>query len=237
MVARRARSGGAGAVGFVSMLDDSDGGRLVLDRVARRRLFEAFIATIFAHESELTDLDRAIGDGDHGINLARGFKAVAAQLDALSAQPLGPALKELGKRLVMSVGGASGPLYGTLFMALGDALPADRPLTHEGFVAAAATAVAAVRSRGKSDTGQKTMLDVLVPVLDELRAGGSHTTQRLVQRAEEAAAATVPMRAQRGRAAFLGDRSIGHLDPGARSAQLLVTAACASVGAPAGGTP
>ncbi len=204
-------------------------GLLGWDAVARRRLIEALAATILDHQTELTDLDRAIGDGDHGINLARGFKAVLAQRDTLSELPLGPGLKELGKRLVMSVGGASGPLYGTLFMALGDALAGSQPLTRADFVRACEASVAAVSARGKAQAGQKTMLDVLVPVLDELRAGGPDLLRRLSERAAAAAAATVPLVAQRGRAAFLGERSAGHLDPGARSSQLLIDAACAGV--------
>jgi dihydroxyacetone kinase-like protein len=199
------------------------------DRAARRRLFEALVAAVDANVTELTDLDRAIGDGDHGINLGRGFKAVALQLDAWDELPLGAALKELGKRLVMSVGGASGPLYGTFFMALGDALMEDEPLSQRRVSDACATAVGAVRARGKSDAGQKTMLDVLLPVAAELGADGDQLLDRLVERAATAAAATIPLRAQRGRAAFLGERSMGHMDPGARSSQLLIAAACASL--------
>jgi dihydroxyacetone kinase-like protein len=202
---------------------------LPFDPAAQRRLFEALIAAVSANTTELTDLDRAIGDGDHGINLARGFKAVALQLDVLTALPIGPALKELGKRLVMTVGGASGPLYGTLFMALGDQLSGDAPLSRRRVGEACATAVTAVRARGRSDAGQKTMLDVLLPVADELTSGEDQILERLVERAARAADATIPMCAQRGRAAFLGERSIGHMDPGARSSQLLIAAACASL--------
>jgi dihydroxyacetone kinase-like protein len=202
---------------------------LHFDGAAQRRLFEALAAAVVANATELTDLDRAVGDGDHGINLARGFKAVAQQLDSLAELPPGPAFKELGKRLVMTVGGASGPLYGTLFMTLGDQLRADEPLLRGHVIDACRAAVAAVRARGKSDAGQKTMLDVLLPVAAELDAGGPDLFDRLIDRAASAAAATVPMRAQRGRAAYLGERSVGHLDPGARSSQLLIEAACASL--------
>jgi dihydroxyacetone kinase-like protein len=202
------------------------------DRAAARRLVEALVATVLTHATELTDLDRAIGDGDHGINLARGFKAVHAAADAWSALPLGAAFTDVGKRLVMNVGGASGPLYGTLFMALGERLAEGETLSRARVVDACEAAVAAVRARGKSGTGQKTMLDVLVPVQAELRAGGEHLLPRLAERAAAAAAATIPMRAQRGRAAFLGERSVGHMDPGARSSQLLIAAACASLAAP-----
>ena len=199
------------------------------DEKSTRRLFESLIATVALHATELTDLDRAIGDGDHGINLSRGFKAVALELDELAALPLGPALKAVGKRLVMSVGGASGPLFGTFFMTLGDGLTVAEPLSREDVTRACEAAVAAVRARGKSDVGQKTLLDVLVPVVADLRAAGDDVLLRLPAAAAEAAAATVPMRAARGRAAFLGERSVGHMDPGARSSELLITAACASL--------
>jgi dihydroxyacetone kinase-like protein len=202
---------------------------LHFDRAAQRRLFEALVAAVVVNATELTDLDRAIGDGDHGINLRRGFKAVAEQLDALTELPLGLALRELGKRLVMSVGGASGPLYGTLFMTLGDELRPDAQLSRRQIAAACTAAVAAVRARGKSDAGQKTMLDVLLPVAAELTASGSDLLDKLAERAASAAAATIPMRAQRGRAAYLGERSVGHMDPGARSSELLIAAACASL--------
>ena len=206
--------------------------RLAFDRAAQRRLFEALVEAVVANATELTDLDRAIGDGDHGINLSRGFKAVAQQMDALIELPLGPALKEVGKRLVMSVGGASGPLFGTLFMALGDRLAASEPLSRRIVVDACTAAVTAVKARGKSDAGQKTMLDVLLPVADELSAGEGDVLNRLADRAAHAAEATIPLRAQRGRAAFLGERSVGHMDPGARSSQLLIAAACASLREP-----
>lgn len=207
-------------------MPDTDG---VIDPALQRRLFEALVATVLANATELTDLDRAIGDGDHGINLTRGFKAVAQQMNDLAAMPFGPALKELGKRLVMTVGGASGPLYGTLFMTLGEQFTTNAALTHARIADACDAAVAAVRARGKSDTGQKTLLDVLVPVQAELRAGGDGLLDRLAERAGTAAAATIPMLAQRGRASFLGERSIGHMDPGARSSHLLIAAACASL--------
>jgi dihydroxyacetone kinase-like protein len=122
----------------------------------------------------------------------------------------------------MKVGGASGPLYGTLFMSLGKSL-ADE-VTHEQVADAFAAAIEAVKARGKSDVGQKTMLDVLFPVLGVLREGGTGLPLRLKATAREAAEKTIPMRAIRGRASFLGERSIGHMDPGARSSELIVDA-------------
>jgi len=190
---------------------------MTIDSTVIRKLVKATAERIVAHADELTALDQAIGDGDHGINMKRGFEAILADVDKISALPLPQALQAAGTILVMRVGGASGPLFGTLFMALGKALP-DVPSRADAAQAFAA-AIAAVQVRGKSEPGQKTMLDVLVPVQCAL-AGD----RPLRDAAAEAAAATVPMKASRGRASFLGDRSIGHMDPGARSSQILIGA-------------
>jgi phosphoenolpyruvate---glycerone phosphotransferase subunit DhaL len=195
---------------------------MMVDRQARKLLFETVAQRVIASADELTDLDRAIGDGDHGINMRRGFEAVLATADELSARNLGESLKGVGTTLVMKVGGASGPLYGTLFMALGKSL-ADE-VTREQAADAFAAAIDAVKARGKSDVGQKTMLDVLFPVLGVLREGGDGMAARLKATARAAAEKTIPMRAIRGRASFLGERSIGHMDPGARSSALIVDA-------------
>ncbi|MGQ9368923.1 dihydroxyacetone kinase subunit DhaL [Azospirillum sp. ST 5-10] len=192
------------------------------DAAALARLIRTVAETVIAHADELTALDQAIGDGDHGLNMKRGFEAVLESVDELAAKPLPEALAGVGKALVMRVGGASGPLYGTLFLTLGKTLPAAP--TAEDAVRAFAAAVDAVKARGKSDAGQKTMLDVLVPVLDDLRRGGPGLPGRLAAAAHAAAEATVPMRAVRGRASFLGERSVGHMDPGARSSALMVDA-------------
>jgi dihydroxyacetone kinase-like protein len=195
---------------------------MMIDRQARRLLFETVARRVIASADELTDLDRAIGDGDHGINMRRGFEAVLATVDELSAKNLGESLKGVGTTLVMKVGGASGPLYGTLFMSLGKSLQ-DQVSCAQAADALAA-ALEAVKARGKSDVGQKTMLDVLFPVLGVLRQGGADLTGRLRATARTAAENTIPMRAIRGRASFLGERSIGHMDPGARSSELIVGA-------------
>ena len=195
---------------------------MMVDRRARKLLFETVAQRVIASAGELTDLDRAIGDGDHGINMRRGFEAVLATADELSAKDLGESLKGVGTTLVMKVGGASGPLYGTLFMSLGKSL-ADE-VTREQAADAFAAALDAVKARGKSEVGQKTMLDVLFPVLGVLREGGDGMAARLKAVASAAAEKTIPMRAIRGRASFLGDRSIGHMDPGARSSALIVDA-------------
>ena len=189
------------------------------------RLIAAAADTIAAHAEELTALDQAIGDGDHGLNMKRGFEAVRAEADAFAAKPLPEALKAVGTKLVMTVGGASGPLFGTLFMALGKDLPAapDR----DGLTAALAKAIEAVAARGKSQVGQKTMLDVLQPVYEALAQG--KTAGQIADAADKAAEATVPMKALRGRASFLGERSIGHMDAGARSTALLVRAVAEAI--------
>ncbi len=196
----------------------------VQDSVAlRRALIEAVAVCLIDHVDELSDLDRAIGDGDHGLNMKRGFEEILSRLDELADKPWPEALKAGGMALVMKVGGASGPLYGTAFMSLGKALPAKvDPAT---FSAALTEAVAAVKTRGKSDAGQKTMLDVLIPLADQL-AAGDWSLKAIRSRTAESAQATVPMLATRGRASFLGERSVGHMDPGARSSQLIVEAVC-----------
>jgi phosphoenolpyruvate---glycerone phosphotransferase subunit DhaL len=195
---------------------------MMIDRETRKRLFETVANRVIACADELTDLDRAIGDGDHGANMRRGFEAVLASVDELSAKSLGESLKGVGTTLVMKVGGASGPLYGTLFMALGKSLTDE--VSREQIADAFAVAIDAVKARGKSDLGQKTMLDVFGPVLGVLREGGDDLTARLKATARLAAEKTVPMKAIRGRASFLGERSIGHMDPGARSSALIVDA-------------
>ncbi len=195
-----------------------------MNQALQKRLIDAMTATIFAHADELTALDQVIGDGDHGLNMRRGFEAVAADAEALSAKPLPEALKAIGMLLVMRVGGASGPLYGTLFISLGNAMPLNP--TPEDAAIAFKTAIEAVKARGKSTEGQKTLLDVLTPVAAELAGGGQNLLARLPAKAAEAANATILMKAIRGRASFLGERSVGHMDPGARSASLLVTAIC-----------
>jgi len=190
----------------------------------QRRLIDCLVQTVGAHADELTELDRAVGDGDHGLNMQRGFAEVAAQVERLAALAPGEALQGIGRILLMKVGGASGPLYSTLFTALGKAWPT--PFELPAFAAACGAAVDAVRRIGKSDSGQKTLLDVLVPVQRELALGGDGLARRLSACAQRSAAATVPMKAIRGRASYLGDRSIGHMDPGARSAALLIAALC-----------
>jgi len=153
--------------------------------------------------------------------MKRGFEAVLATLPGLADKSLPDMLKSIGMTLVMKVGGASGPLVGTFFMELGKAL-AEQP-TRAEFVAATDMAINAVKARGRSEAGQKTLLDVLVPVQAVLAAGGD--APAIALEAAQAAERTIPMLAIRGRASFLGERSIGHMDPGSRSASLLIGAA------------
>ena len=196
-----------------------------LDRDTREKLARALADAMIQHAEELTRLDQAIGDGDHGLNMKRGFEAVLAALPALADKALPEMLRTIGTTLVMKVGGASGPLVGTFFMELGKALP-EAPARAD-FVAATDKAVTAVKARGRSDAGQKTLLDVLVPVQTVLAEGGDASA--IAAEAARAADRTIPMLALRGRASFLGERSIGHMDPGSRSAALLIGAAVATL--------
>jgi len=189
-------------------------------RIDLSALITAVADTIAAHADELTALDQAIGDGDHGLNMKRGFEAVRAEAASLAEKPLPDAIKAIGTKLVMTVGGASGPLFGTLFMALGKEISPEP--SRADFAAALGKANDAVAARGKSQIGQKTMLDVLYPVHAAVAAGKS--LREIEAAADEAAEATKPMKAIRGRASFLGERSIGHVDAGARSTALIVRA-------------
>ena len=195
-----------------------------MDNIPHARLIEAVARAVIGHAEELTALDQPIGDGDHGLNMKRGAEAVLAQIDALAAKPLPDALIAVGTTLVMKVGGASGPLYGTLFRTLGKELP---PAPSRADVARAlGVAIEAVKKIGRSQVGQKTMLDVLAPTQEELALDSAGISARVRERAAQAAVATIAMKATKGRASFLGDRSIGHMDPGARSSALMIDAVC-----------
>jgi dihydroxyacetone kinase-like protein len=193
------------------------------------RLLDATVTTIRAHAAQLTTLDQAIGDGDHGVNMRRGFDALAQARDQVAALPLDQALQKAGMTLVMKVGGASGPLYGSLLMAMGKA---GVPQHVGGIAEVLGQGIEAMKKRGRSDVGEKTMLDVLVPTLHALQEGAAdgatigELTKKIRTVARDALAATEPMRATKGRASFLGERSIGHLDPGAKSSALLIEAVC-----------
>lgn len=188
----------------------------------------AFRDAVHQHRDELTRLDSEIGDADHGSNMARGLDAVVAKLDPAPASA--PELfKTVGMTLVSSVGGASGPLYGTLFLRMGPALASDE-VDAATLGAALRAGVDGVVARGKAELGDKTMIDALSPALDawDAAAGAGATSAEAARAAAEAAArgrdATAPLVARKGRASYLGERSAGHLDPGATSATLLLEA-------------
>jgi len=185
-------------------------------------LIEACRATIAANSDHLCALDRAIGDGDHGTNMRRGCEAVSAEEAMVACLPLPDALEKIGLTLVMNIGGAAGPLYGTLLIEMGRELR--KSDQEQDFSAALKQAIDAVARRGRSHAGDKTLLDVLYPVQDAL-AHRSPLTD-IVRQAELSAALTAAMKAMRGRASYLGERSIGHVDPGASSCALLTTAIC-----------
>jgi len=192
-----------------------------------KELIEAIANIVIAHADELTELDRVIGDADHGVNLTRGFRAVLERMDIIGVMPLGKALGEVGTTLIRFVGGASGPLYGKLFVTVGKHVDEAGIVSQDTLIHAGEDAIRVLMALGRSDVGQKTMLDVLVPVLDELRSvRGADLLPQIRRRADIAARATVPMVARKGRAAFLGERSLGHMDPGARSCELILSAVC-----------
>jgi dihydroxyacetone kinase-like protein len=201
-----------------------------LNRAVKEKLVRALAVTVIEHADELTSLDQAIGDGDHGLNMKRGFEAVLATLPTLADKSLPEMLRTIGTTLVMKVGGASGPLVGTFFIELGKAVP-EQP-TRCDLVGATGKAIESVKARGRSEAGQKTLLDVLVPVQAIFAAGGD--AEAIAAEAANAAERTTPMLATRGRASFLGERSIGHMDPGSRSASLLIGAAVATLTIEAG---
>jgi phosphoenolpyruvate---glycerone phosphotransferase subunit DhaL len=192
---------------------------------------EAFSSTVAENKEYLTRLDSAIGDADHGINMDRGMKAVMAKLDGLEGDDIGALLKTVGMTLVSTVGGAGGPLYGTLFLQMGMATSGKNELEPEDWVAALDAAVKGVQMRGKAEPGDKTMVDALIPARDAFSAalaeGASfeEALRRSAQASEEGMLATTPLVAKKGRASYLGERSAGHQDPGATSSQLLIKTA------------
>ena len=167
----------------------------------------------------LTELDMPIGDSDHGINMARGFQAVSAKLPTLEGKDAGTILKTVGMTLVSTVGGASGPLYGTAFMKAGAKMAGKMELGKDDLIEMLHEAVEGIKMRGKSTTGEQTMLDAMVPALEALKATGD--LKAALAAAEEGVEKTKGMIATKGRASYLGERSLGHQDPGATSFTLL----------------
>jgi phosphoenolpyruvate---glycerone phosphotransferase subunit DhaL len=192
-----------------------------------------FAAEIAEHRVELVRLDTAIGDGDHGTNMDRGMRKAIEKLDGLEGEDIGAMLKTVGMALVSTVGGAAGPLYGTLFMQMGSAAGGRSELDVAGLVQALEAGVKGVQARGKAEPEDKTMVDALLPALEALQnADGGDEAAALAaaaDAAEEGMKATIPLVARKGRASYLGERSAGHQDPGATSTHLLLRSAAAAV--------
>lgn len=191
---------------------------------------ETVAEIIEENKDHLTQLDAAIGDADHGINMNRGFKKVMTQLPGVVDKDIGNILKTTGMALISSVGGAGGPLYGTLFMRAGMAVDGKHELTDEDLAALLDAALNGVVQRGKAEPGDKTMVDALTPAVDAFKeaneAGDDTETalNKMVDAAEDGMEATIPMVAKKGRASYLGERSAGHQDPGATSSYLILKA-------------
>jgi dihydroxyacetone kinase-like protein len=212
------------------------GGPATFGHDAVLRWIRDFAQEIEAHREELVRLDTAIGDGDHGTNMARGMRKAVEKLDTLEGADVGATLKAVGMALVSSVGGAAGPLYGTLFMQMGTASAGREELDLAAWTQALEAALTGVQARGKAQPGDKTMVDALLPALEALRSAPdadlADALERSAQAAEEGMAATIPMEARKGRASYLGPRSVGHQDPGATSSHLLLRSAARAVAAP-----
>lgn len=206
-----------------------------LDAAWAQRWIELAAADIAEQRDYLVDLDRAIGDGDHGENMDRGFKAALEALGQAQPGSVAEVLKTVAKTLMSTVGGAAGPLYGTAFLRASKAA-GDGELDGAGAAAVIAGALEGIQARGKATTGEKTMVDAWTPALEAARAaaesgsGAAAVFEAAATAAEAGAAATEPMRATKGRASYLGERSIGHLDPGAVSTSLILRAAARAAG-------
>ena len=194
------------------------------------RWLEATAAVLEANKGYLTDLDSAIGDADHGTNMDRGFKKVMEKLPTVADKDIGNILKTVGMTLISSVGGASGPLYGTFYMRGGMAADAKEELDNNDLVNVLQGAVDGIIQRGRAQPGDKTMVDALLPALDALKAavaegqGATDALAAAVAAAEQGMKDTIPLQARKGRASYLGERSIGHQDPGATSSYLMLNA-------------
>lgn len=194
------------------------------------RFLEKVAGVIQEHRDELTQLDSPIGDADHGINLDRGFTTVTGKLSSIADKDVGTILKTTGMTLISTVGGASGPLYGTAFMRAASLLSDHYTVSESQIVAALEASLEGIKARGKAQQGEKTMIDAIAPALAVLKeAQGSdepfvEALRRAVAAAEAGMEATIPMKATKGRASYLGERSIGHQDPGATSAFYILRA-------------
>ena len=198
---------------------------------------ERFAGIVAEQKQYLTGLDAAIGDGDHGINMDRGFQTVLVKIAPVRDKDAGTLLKTTGMALVGSVGGAGGPLYGTFFLRAGAALDGKSEISDRDLVGALEAGLKGVVERGKANPNDKTMVDALTPAVARAKEsldGGASLNEALAaaaDAAEEGMKATIPLKALKGRASYLGDRSIGHQDPGATSSYLMLRALSDSLAA------
>ncbi|HJQ01456.1 MAG TPA: dihydroxyacetone kinase subunit DhaL [Jatrophihabitans sp.] len=204
-------------------------GRITLEEL--KSWLQEFARLVAEQRAELSELDAAIGDGDHGTNMDRGMQAVVT---GMSGETIGDLVKQAGMTLVSTVGGASGPLYGTFFLRFATSAGAVGELDASQFAAAMRAGLEGIVARGKAEPGDKTMFDALAPAVQTLEAGVVNDLAGTLAAAADAADkgrdATIEMLARKGRASYLGERSIGHQDPGATSAALLVHAAASALG-------
>lgn len=196
---------------------------------------DAVQRAILANEAQIESLDRAIGDGDHFINVRRGCEVLVVLSPDLKGMPPGLALHKIGMKLLGTIGGASGPLISSFFMAMGKSLEGLDEPDRRQFAAAFASGVEAIKTRGKADVGEKTMLDVLIPVSRLLLKLTDEDTllpalcEQLTQEASRNMLATRDMIASKGRASFLGERALGHIDPGCKTCEVVIAAVCNNV--------
>ena len=200
---------------------------VAVDRDSTLRWMTAFAGEMSEHRQELVRLDTAIGDGDHGTNMNRGMQKALEKLQASEPADPGAVLKTVAMSLISSVGGAAGPLYGTLFLQMGKALAGEAEVDLAGFAAAWRKGLEGVQSRGKAELGDKTMVDALSPAVQALEQAADLASglSAAAQAAEQGMHATTPLVARKGRASYLGDRSADHQDPGATSTYYLFKSA------------
>ncbi|MBF2005244.1 dihydroxyacetone kinase subunit DhaL [Chlorogloeopsis fritschii PCC 9212] len=189
---------------------------------------QKFATTLEENKDYLTELDAAIGDADHGINMVRGFQKVITQLPSVADKDIGSILKTVSMTLISTVGGASGPLYGTLFLRASTAIAGKQELTEQDMLKMLQAGLEGVIGRGKAQLGDKTMVDALAPAVAAFGQAAQESKlmleamQKAVAAAEQGMKETIPMQAKKGRASYLGERSVGHQDPGATSSYLML---------------
>jgi phosphoenolpyruvate---glycerone phosphotransferase subunit DhaL len=200
---------------------------MAINRESTMRWMSAFASEMAEHRQELVRLDTAIGDGDHGTNMNRGMQKALEKLEASEQADPGAILKTVAMTLISSVGGAAGPLYGTLFLQLGNALAGQEEVDLAGFATAWRAGLDGVVKRGKAEVGDKTMVDALTPAVEALEgaSGLSDGLSAALSAAEQGMKATIPLVARKGRASYLGERSADHQDPGATSTYYLFKSA------------